>query len=193
MNDLIVTSTDIVGFPLVLIAGKVAEACDAPKLLGVNWLVEGQEWQMSKTVVQLKKYLKLDDNRFEFVDKNSLSKKDATHTVLLTALTQLNEYQNGTRTTFDLPLDMSIGTSFQQRVWQALQDIPYGETISYSQLAQNIDKPTAHRAVANANGKNPFSIIIPCHRVIASNGGLGGYTGGLDKKHLLLKMERATN
>ena len=85
---------------------------------------------------------------------------------------------------------MSLGTPFQQSVWRALQQIPYGQTISYAQLAQNIGKPTAYRAVANANGKNPLSIIIPCHRVVASDGSLGGYTGGLDKKRILLSIEK---
>ena len=99
------------------------------------------------------------------------------------------EYTNGKRQYFDLPLDVSIGTPFQQKVWASLQKIPYGKTISYAKLADNIDQPTAFRAVANANGKNPFSIIIPCHRVISSDGKLGGYTGGVDKKAYLLAIE----
>ena len=82
-----------------------------------------------------------------------------------------------------------VGTPFQQKVWASLQKIPYGKTISYAKLADNIDQPTAFRAVANANGKNPFSIIVPCHRVISSDGKLGGYTGGVDKKVYLLAIE----
>ncbi|WP_296274397.1 methylated-DNA--[protein]-cysteine S-methyltransferase, partial [Psychrobacter sp. UBA6730] len=87
------------------------------------------------------------------------------------------------------PLDISLGTEFQQQVWRALQGIKHGETISYATLAQRVGNPKGFRAVANANGKNPFSIIIPCHRVIASDGKLGGYTGGLDKKAYLLALE----
>ena len=82
-----------------------------------------------------------------------------------------------------------MGTEFQQKVWRALQEIEYGETISYATLAQRVDSPKGFRAVAQANGKNPFSIIVPCHRVIASDGKLGGYTGGLDKKEYLLALE----
>ena len=81
------------------------------------------------------------------------------------------------------------GTVFQKRVWQELQRIAYGQTISYAKQALRIGKPTATRAVANANGKNPISIIIPCHRVIRSDGSLGDYTGGIDKKQALLKIE----
>ncbi|ASG67464.1 hypothetical protein fh0823_00640 [Francisella halioticida] len=89
---------------------------------------------------------------------------------------------------FSIPLKLT-GTEFQKQVWQELLNIPYGETISYQQEAINIGKPTAFRAVANANGKNLLPIIIPCHRVINANGKLGGYTGGLEKKKLLLKLE----
>ena len=81
------------------------------------------------------------------------------------------------------------GTPFQKSVWEELRQIPYGETISYKMLAERISGSNYSRAVANANGKNPISIIIPCHRVIASNNTLGGYTGGLDKKKLLLSVE----
>lgn len=111
------------------------------------------------------------------------------HQLLQKTIHQLSLYQDGKLTQFDLPLDLSIGTEFQQTVWKALQTIKYGHTISYAELAALIHRPTAYRAVANANGKNPFSIIIPCHRVIASDGGLGGYTGGIDKKQCLLNIE----
>lgn len=110
--------------------------------------------------------------------------------VLLLTKQQLQEYFAGTRHHFTLPLDFSFGTPFQQRVWQKLLTIPYGQTISYAELAKCLGQPTAYRAVANANGKNPISLIIPCHRVIASDGGLGGYTGGIDIKQQLLALEK---
>lgn len=105
-------------------------------------------------------------------------------------ITQLDEYFNGERMVFELPLDLSHGTDFQIKVWQTLCQIPYGQTISYKALATMINKPTAHRACANANGKNLISLIIPCHRVIASDGTLGGYTGGVDIKEKLLALEQ---
>lgn len=91
-------------------------------------------------------------------------------------------------TQFKTPLKL-IGTKFQQKAWQALQKIPYGETRSYLQEAQTIGKPTAYRAVANANGANPLVIIVPCHRIIAHNGKLGGYSAGLTRKRYLLDHE----
>jgi len=101
---------------------------------------------------------------------------------------QLNEYFSGKRKTFSIPLTPK-GTPFQQRVWQALQTIPYGQTLSYGQIAKAIGKPTAARAVGAANGQNPISIIVPCHRVIGSNGKLVGYGGGLSIKDALLVHE----
>ncbi|GAA0961875.1 methylated-DNA--[protein]-cysteine S-methyltransferase [Kribbella koreensis] len=104
---------------------------------------------------------------------------------------QLKEYFAGDRTTFDVPLKLT-GTPFQQRVWTALKDIPYGEVITYGQLAATLGLvPGASRAVGLANGKNPVSIIVPCHRVIGSTGNLTGYGGGLDRKQALLDHERA--
>ncbi|HBV23876.1 MAG TPA: methylated-DNA--[protein]-cysteine S-methyltransferase [Jeotgalicoccus sp.] len=103
---------------------------------------------------------------------------------------ELGEYFKGERKLFDVKINPGVhGTPFQQSVWQELRQIPYGETISYKMLAERISGRNYSRAVANANGKNPISIIIPCHRVIASNNTLGGYTGGLDKKKLLLSVE----
>jgi len=102
--------------------------------------------------------------------------------------TQLEEYFAGHRRTFDLPLHAS-GTAFQQRVWTALLDIPYGETTSYGKTAAAIGAPTASRAVGLANGQNPIPIIVPCHRVIGANGALTGYGGGLDAKRWLLALE----
>ncbi len=102
---------------------------------------------------------------------------------------QLNEYFYGTRTSFQLPLDLR-GTPFQLKVWQVLQTIQYGETMSYKQVAERIGMPKAVRAVGGANNQNPIPIIIPCHRVIGSNGALVGYGGGLDKKAHLLALEK---
>jgi methylated-DNA-[protein]-cysteine S-methyltransferase len=101
---------------------------------------------------------------------------------------QLDEYFAGQRETFDVRLRL-VGTDFQQRVWAALQDIPYGQTRSYGELAAVIGQPGASRAVGLANGRNPVAIIVPCHRVIAAGGGLGGYGGGLDRKRFLLDLE----
>ena len=105
--------------------------------------------------------------------------------------TQLMEYFDGRRRQFDLPLAPN-GTPFQQRVWKALLDIPYGETISYGELAARIGRRSASRAVGLANGSNPLPIVIPCHRVIGSNGKLTGYGGGLAIKERLLALERGT-
>ncbi|HEY0689453.1 MAG TPA: methylated-DNA--[protein]-cysteine S-methyltransferase [Kribbella sp.] len=103
---------------------------------------------------------------------------------------QLAEYFAGGRTRFDLPLKMT-GTPFQQEVWAALQGIPYGETTTYKELADALGKPQAARAVGLANGKNPISIIVPCHRVVGSTGSLTGYGGGLPRKQQLLAHERS--
>lgn len=108
---------------------------------------------------------------------------------LAQAVRQLAEYFDGSRTQFDLPLLMD-GTAFQRRVWTALRDIPYGETISYGQLADRIGQPSASRAVGLANGRNPIGIIVPCHRVIGANGSLTGYGGGIERKSYLLAHEQ---
>lgn len=105
---------------------------------------------------------------------------------------QLNEYFQGERTVFDLPLEAE-GTEFERMVWDALLTIPYGETRTYGQIAKQIGRPKASRAVGRANGLNPISIFIPCHRVIGSNGKLTGYAGGLDIKKKLLDMENINN
>lgn len=101
---------------------------------------------------------------------------------------QLNAYFAGDLVSFDVALEL-VGTAFQRRVWAALQTIPYGETRSYGQIANQIGSPAASRAVGLANGHNPISIIVPCHRVIGSNGSLTGYGGGLDRKRALLDLE----
>jgi methylated-DNA-[protein]-cysteine S-methyltransferase len=101
---------------------------------------------------------------------------------------QLDSYFGGELIDFDLPMQLS-GTDFQRRVWACLREIPYGETISYGELARRVGNPNASRAVGLANGRNPIAVIVPCHRVIAANGQLGGYGGGLDRKTWLLEHE----
>lgn len=108
--------------------------------------------------------------------------------VLDQAQQQLEEYFRGERTEFELPLEPE-GTEFQKQVWVQLQRIPYGETISYGELARRLGNPNASRAVGAANGRNPISIVIPCHRVIGSNGALTGFGGGLRVKEQLLDLE----
>jgi methylated-DNA-[protein]-cysteine S-methyltransferase len=105
------------------------------------------------------------------------------------AIRQLRAYFGGERTTFDLRLSPQ-GTPFQQRVWAALCDIPYGTTVSYGELAHRIGQPTASRAVGLANGRNPIGIVVPCHRVIGASGKLTGYGGGLERKQFLLDLEQ---
>ena len=105
------------------------------------------------------------------------------------AVRQLREYFAGRRVDFDVPLAPE-GTAFQRAVWQRLREIPYAETISYGELARRVGNPKASRAVGSANGANPLPIVIPCHRVIASDGTLGGFGGGLPTKQSLLELER---
>lgn len=102
---------------------------------------------------------------------------------------QLDEYFRHERQAFDIPL-LTAGTEFQESVWNSLMEIPYGQTITYGELATRLGKPAAVRAVANANGANAISIIIPCHRVIGSNNTLTGYGGGLEAKKFLLELEQ---
>lgn len=109
--------------------------------------------------------------------------------VLTETSRQLSAYFAGERTDFDLPL-APTGTPFQLRVWESLRDIPFAETINYGQLAGRIGNSKASRAVGLANGRNPISIVVPCHRVIGANGSLTGYGGGLDRKRTLLDLER---
>ncbi len=113
------------------------------------------------------------------------------HPVLAQARRQLDAYFARTHTVFDLPLDLSAGTAFQTRVWQALQAIPAGLTQSYAALAERIGAPRAVRAVGAAIGRNPVSIVVPCHRVIGASGALTGYAGGLARKTALLRLEGA--
>ena len=115
--------------------------------------------------------------------------ESAGHPILERARTQLVEYFAGQRQHFDLPLEPR-GTAFQREVWSALRAIPFGETRSYAALAATLGRPSASRAVGGANGRNPLSIVVPCHRVIGANGSLTGYAGGLPRKEWLLGHER---
>lgn len=114
---------------------------------------------------------------------NSSAEKILSQTIM-----QLEEYLEGKRKKFNLHYDIK-GTAFQKAVWNELRKIPYGETVAYQDIARQINRPKATRAVGTANGKNPLSIIVPCHRVIAASGGMGGYAGGLKIKSTLLKLE----
>jgi methylated-DNA-[protein]-cysteine S-methyltransferase len=116
--------------------------------------------------------------------------REGDHRLLREARRQLAEYFAGRRRSFDLPLAPE-GTGFQREVWHALATIPYGETVSYAQLAARIGRPKAMRAVGAANGRNPLPIVLPCHRVIGADGSLTGFGGGLDTKRFLLELEGA--
>ena len=121
--------------------------------------------------------------------KQVVTAKDASaQSILFKTKKQLEQYFAGKRTSFDVALDL-VGTEFQVKAWRALCRIPFGKTISYGQQASNIKKPKAFRAVGSANGKNPIPIIVPCHRVVASDGSLGGYSLGLKMKKQLLALE----
>ena len=113
---------------------------------------------------------------------------EGTNTILAETSKQLGEYFDGTRRTFDLRLELR-GTEFQQDVWHALADIPYGETSTYSKQAAAVGRPRAVRAVGSANGRNPLSIVLPCHRIVGADGKLTGFAGGLDTKRWLLDHE----
>lgn len=113
---------------------------------------------------------------------------EQTTPLMSTIISQLNQYLNHQRTEFDLPLELK-GTAFQQKVWDQMAKIKYGQTLSYKALAENIGNPKAIRALGTACGDNPIPIIIPCHRVVGSNGQLTGYVGGLSLKEKLLKLE----
>jgi methylated-DNA-[protein]-cysteine S-methyltransferase len=117
---------------------------------------------------------------------------EITNHAILCCVAQLNEYFAKQRTTFSVPLD-THGTVFQQQVWQALKTVPYGELKTYGDIAKHLNNPKAVRAVGAANGKNPISIIVPCHRIIGANKKLTGYAGGLARKQWLLQHEGITH
>lgn len=123
----------------------------------------------------------------DFDDSVTLCRSEDKHLLQLEA--ELLEYFSGQRQNFEVSLNPK-GTPFQMAAWRTLCDIPYGSVISYTQEAQMLSHPSAVRAVANANGKNPIPIVIPCHRVIAKSGGIGGYSGGLWRKEFMLELER---
>ena len=130
----------------------------------------------------------IEDKLNKFAEKLNLKPvKDMSPNKL--AINQLEEYLAGKRTSFDIPREFLVGTDFQVKVWNELAEIPYGKTISYKELAVNTGNPNAQRAVGSANSKNPLPIIYPCHRVINSNGALGGYSCSLCVKKILLEIE----
>jgi methylated-DNA-[protein]-cysteine S-methyltransferase len=128
-------------------------------------------------------------HRQEHLPDSSQWVTDNAHPTLMAAATQLREYFDGQRQTFEIQLQPAWGTAFQRAVWQALQRIPYGNTSTYGDIARDIDNPKAVRAVGAAIGQNPHSIIVPCHRVLGANGSLTGFAGGLDRKKHLLALE----
>lgn len=122
-----------------------------------------------------------------FTDQDEI---DSASTILVEAKKELVEYFSGERKVFNMPLS-PVGTDFQKTVWEELQEIPFGKTISYQELANRLGDPKSIRAAGTANGKNPIAIVIPCHRVIGSDGSMTGYASGIDKKRALLKIEGA--
>jgi methylated-DNA-[protein]-cysteine S-methyltransferase len=128
-------------------------------------------------------------HRQEHMPDSSNWVTDEAHPTLLAAAQQLHEYFLGQRQSFDLPLQPAWGTPFQHAVWQALQRIPYGRTSTYGEIARDIGNPKAVRAVGAAIGQNPHTIIVPCHRVVGTNGALTGFAGGLERKQHLLAHE----
>ncbi len=144
--------------------GDIYISADGNRLTGISWE------KMELTV--------LTDSHLQTEDGKTIH----------TAWQQLADYFDGKRHTFDIPFYLH-GTPFQLSVWEALQTIPFGETVSYSDIATRIHHPKAVRAVGAANGRNPISVLIPCHRVIAKDGGIGGYAGGLAIKRQLLQLE----
>jgi methylated-DNA-[protein]-cysteine S-methyltransferase len=133
-----------------------------------------------------------DDTRYPEKTQAANATSTQANAISRLAAKQLNEYFKGQRRHFDLPLAPK-GTDFQQSIWQKLLDVQYGQTASYLDIAMAIDKPKACRAVGAANGKNPISIVIPCHRIVGSNGTLTGYAGGLSRKSFLLSLEQEIN
>ena len=121
----------------------------------------------------------------EFTDK---PKSEKPNEISDLCAQQIKQYLNGERKIFDVPLNAQ-GTDFQKNVWQALTEVPYGEISTYLSISKKVGNPLASRAVGMANGKNPISIIVPCHRIIGSNGKLTGYAGGLARKTFLLELE----
>ncbi|MCC8188174.1 MAG: methylated-DNA--[protein]-cysteine S-methyltransferase [Bacteroides sp.] len=141
------------------------------------------DWQNEKRRLQIDARIRK-GLQAEYVESSS--------DVLTQAITQLEEYFDNKRTAFDIPL-LFVGTDFQQAVWRELLNIPYGQTASYAELSQRMNRPKAIRAIAAANGANAISVFVPCHRIIGSNQQLIGYAGGLPAKQLLLDLESPMN
>ena len=152
--------------------GDLVVVASERSLRGVLWGDDENEWKRAAI-----------DRQFVTFERSN---------VIDQTISQLSEYFDGVRQGFDLPLE-PIGTAFQGIVWKSLTQIEYGSTVSYSEQSETIGRPSAVRAVASANGRNPISIVIPCHRVIAASGGLGGFAGGLDAKRWLLNHEESIN
>lgn len=134
-------------------------------------------------------FITADDNALNSIQFKDNNIERGTNKIIIETIKQLNEYFEGKRKIFDIPLNIQ-GTDFQKHVWKELINIPYGKTCTYKEIAVKIKKQNASRAVGNANNKNPIAIIIPCHRVIGVNQKLIGYAGGLDKKGKLLALEK---
>ena len=131
-----------------------------------------------------------EDSMENYLAQSTHGKATKSHSEFKELIKQFLKYFKGTQKDFDFPLDLRLGTPFQQKVWKKLTTIPYGKTRSYKWIASSINNPQASRAVGNANGRNPLAILIPCHRVIRENGELGGYTGGISIKRFLLNLEQ---
>ena len=166
------------------------ETCIINSPLGFTKIVGDEDGISSVTVLNNIELSEGKSDELSFLRKQESKEKitDIIPIALEDCAIQLNEYFEGTRKTFDLKLNAS-GTDFQKKVWRQLEQIPFGKTTSYLELSKQLGNVKAIRAVANANGKNPLWIIVPCHRIIGSNGSLTGYAGGLYRKKWLLEHE----
>lgn len=162
--------------------GKIELLEENGKLTGINLLEILPKTNKNSTYQNLNNHSLLEKIKIKYNKTKNLSP------LLQETIKQLQEYFDGNRKEFDIPIKLK-GTDFQIKVWQELQKIPYGQTISYSELAKRINCPKAVRAVGGACGKNPILIIVPCHRVLGKNGNLTGFSGGIDYKEKLLILE----
>ena len=160
--------------------GRLLLIADRGKLIYCNWESPDCEKKLARIINSCKE---------EDKDRGSRDEEENIE-ILLACKQQLEEYFMGKRRNFDIPVELHC-TPFQRRVLEALEHIPYGEVISYAELAHLLNMPKSCRAIANACGSNPISIILPCHRVIRKGGDMGGYTGGKEKKRYLLKLEKS--
>ncbi len=160
----------------------------------MNKIIDKEKTAYYKTKLGMIEIRYTDDyiTYLSFVEDNADNNASITSPLSDKTYQEINEYLDGKRTEFDIPIKL-IGTEFQKKVWQALLEIDYGKTLSYKDIAEKIGKPKSARAVGGANNKNRIAIIVPCHRVIASNGALLGYAGGVDIKKKLLKIESTNN